>query len=92
MIEPGATVSGDDIIIGKTAMIKSALDKEDDIMGETGAIAALGVKTNEALRERKDVSIQLKHSENGKVEQVALTVNGDGEVFAKVKMRSIRVP
>ncbi len=53
MIEPGATVSGDDIIIGKTALI----NKEDDIMGETGAIAALGVKTNEALRERKDVSI-----------------------------------
>jgi len=30
LIEPGATVSGDDIIIGKTALIESALDKEDD--------------------------------------------------------------
>jgi len=51
----------------KTALIKSAPDKEDYIMCETGAIAGLGIKTNEVLHERKDLSIQLKNSENGKV-------------------------
>jgi DNA-directed RNA polymerase II subunit RPB2 len=44
------------------------------------------------LKERKDVSIQLKHSENGKIDQVVLTKNDEGKVFTKVKMRSIRIP
>jgi DNA-directed RNA polymerase beta subunit len=43
-------------------------------------------------KERKDVSTQLKHSENGKIDSVIVTVNGEGSIFTKVKMRSIRVP
>lgn len=45
-----------------------------------------------SLKERKDVSTQLKHSENGKIDSVILTVNEENQVFTKVKMRSIRVP
>ena len=56
------------VIIGKTVLIKSASDKEDHIIDETGAITALGIKTNEALPERKNLSIQHKNSENSKVE------------------------
>lgn len=79
LIEPGATVSGDDIIIGKTALIrKTNSDMEFQMVDQ--------------LKERKDVSIQLKHSENGKIDQVVLTKNDDGKIFTKVKMRSIRIP
>jgi len=56
------------VIVGKTALIKFSLDKGDDKMSETGAIVALGIENNKALRERKEVSIQLKNSVNGKVE------------------------
>ena len=42
LVKLRATVSGDDIIIEKTALIKSALGKEVDIMGETRAMAAWG--------------------------------------------------
>ena len=45
-----------------------------------------------SLKERKDVSIQLKHSENGKIDTVVLTANEEGQIFTKVKMRSIRIP
>jgi DNA-directed RNA polymerase II subunit RPB2 len=47
---------------------------------------------DQVLKERKDVSTQLKHSENGKIDSVILTVNEDGRAFTKVKMRSIRIP
>ena len=32
LIEPGATVSGDDIIIGKTAAIKKSIDGDDELL------------------------------------------------------------
>jgi len=83
-IEPGATVSGDDIIIGKTALIKSS-QRDVDLMG--GPII-----NEQSLKERKDVSTQLKHSENGKIDSVVLTADEGGKVFTKIKMRSIRIP
>lgn len=46
----------------------------------------------DALKERKDVSIALKHSENGKIDTVMVTANDEGQIFTKVKMRSIRLP
>jgi DNA-directed RNA polymerase II subunit RPB2 len=81
LIEPGATVSGDDIIIGKTSLMRKNHTDLD-----------LGCQVVDQIKERKDVSIQLKHSENGKIDQVVLTKNEDGKVFTKVKMRSIRIP
>lgn len=95
LVEPGATVSGDDIIIGKTASIKSALDGDEDLMPGTETTANVGMgqaRGDSVLKERKDVSTQLKHSENGKIDSVLLTVNNKGQIFTKVKMRSIRVP
>lgn len=90
LIEPGATVVGDDIIIGKTAMIKSGMDAEDDLM-PSGSEAAPNPREN-LMKERKDVSTQLKHSENGKIDSVLLTQNAKGQLFTKVKMRSVRIP
>ena len=37
LIEPGATVSGDDIIIGKTAAIKKSIDGDDELLPGTEA-------------------------------------------------------
>jgi DNA-directed RNA polymerase II subunit RPB2 len=83
IIEPGATVSGDDVIIGKTADIKQTRDS--DMQG-------VQMVSDQVHKERKDVSTQLKHSENGKIDSVILTVNEEGRSFTKVKMRSIRIP
>lgn len=47
---------------------------------------------DQALKERKDISTQLKHSENGKIDSVILTVNEEGRAFTKIKMRSVRIP
>lgn len=40
------------------------------MIGAAGAISE--------LKERKDVSTQLKHSENGKIDTVVLTMNEEG--------------
>lgn len=87
IVEPGATVSGDDIIIGKTALIKSGLDREEELLND-----GLTMNRDAVLKERKDVSTQLKHSENGKIDSVVVTINNEGQIFTKVKMRSIRIP
>lgn len=72
LIIPGQRVSGDDIIIGKTA-----------------ALNAFGSTTRQT---RKDVSISLRHSESGLIDSVLLTVDDLGHKFAKIRMRSIRIP
>jgi DNA-directed RNA polymerase II subunit RPB2 len=88
IIEPGATVSGDDVIIGKTALIKSqSLNNDSEMTGVT-----MNIRGDTILKERKDCSTQLKHSENGKIDSVILTINEDGKSFTKVKMRSVRLP
>ena len=51
IVEPGATVSGDDIIIGKTALIKSGLDREEELLND-----GLTMNRDAVLKERKDVS------------------------------------
>lgn len=89
IVEPGATVSGDDIIIGKTALIKSGLDREEELLSDGHGHH---MNRDAVLKERKDVSTQLKHSENGKIDSVIVTINNEGQVFTKVKMRSIRIP
>jgi DNA-directed RNA polymerase II subunit RPB2 len=62
-------VSGDDIIIGKSAQMK----KSDMTNGAEGTnntqLDILLCKT------RKDCSTSIKHSEAGKIDQVVLTVN-----------------
>jgi len=83
LICPGAQVSGDDIIIGKTALIKKSDFADDNPNEQIG---------KNFSKTRKDCSTSLKHSETGKIDQVAITVNELGQRFAKIKMRSQRIP
>jgi len=78
LIGPGTRVSGEDIIIGKTTLIK---DLDDD----SGPLK--GRKQN-----KRDSSIALRSSENGIVDQVMLSTSQDGYKFVKVRVRSIRTP
>ena len=77
IIPPGARVSGEDIIIGKTAPI--APDAEE-----------LGQRTK--LHVKRDVSTPLRSTENGIVDQVLLTTNVEGLKFVKVRTRTTKVP
>jgi DNA-directed RNA polymerase II subunit RPB2 len=83
LINPGTQVSGDDIIIGKSTLIRKS-DFPDSSANDN--MDRLLIKT------RKDCSTSIKHSEAGKIDQVVLTVNELGQRFAKIKMRSQRIP
>jgi len=74
---PGVRVSGEDIIIGKTAPI--APDTEE-----------LGQRTK--FHTKRDASTPLRSTESGIVDQVLLTTNQEGLRFVKVRMRTTKVP
>lgn len=78
MICPGVLVSGDDMIIGKTAKVSSNSYAED--------------LKDHTSKKFKDCSTALKHSESGIIDQVILTTNEEGQKFCKVKMRAVRIP
>ncbi|KAI9791745.1 MAG: DNA-dependent RNA polymerase II [Peltula sp. TS41687] len=77
VINPGVRVSGEDIIIGKTAPI--APDAEE-----------LGQRTK--YHNKRDVSTPLRSTESGIVDQVLVTTNAEGLRFVKVRMRTTKVP
>lgn len=77
IIAPGIRVSGEDIIIGKTAPI--APDSEE-----------LGQRTKFHIK--RDVSTPLRSTESGIVDKVLVTTNAEGLRFVKVRMRTTKVP
>ncbi|EOD47026.1 DNA-directed RNA polymerase II subunit RPB2 [Neofusicoccum parvum] len=77
VVAPGVRVSGEDIIIGKTAPI--APDAEE-----------LGQRTK--MHIKRDVSTPLRSTENGIVDSVLLTTNSDGLKFVKVRTRTTKIP
>lgn len=77
IIPPGSRVSGDDVIIGKTAPMPP--DAEE-----------LGQRTK--LHVKRDVSTPLRSTEEGVVDQVLLTTNTEGLRFVKVRTRRTKVP
>jgi DNA-directed RNA polymerase II subunit RPB2 len=77
LVAPGTRVVGEDIIIGKTVPLSEASDE-------------LGARTS--AHTHRDASTTLKSSESGIVDQVMLTTSSDGCRFAKVRVRSCRVP
>ncbi|SLM34020.1 dna-directed rna polymerase ii subunit rpb2 [Lasallia pustulata] len=77
IVAPGVRVSGEDVIIGKTAPI--APDAEE-----------LGQRTKSHIK--RDVSTPLRSTESGIVDQVLLTTNAEGLRFVKVRMRTTKIP
>ena len=77
IIIPGLRVSGEDIIMGKVAPL--AADTEE-----------LGQRTK--TQTKRDASVTLRSTESGVVDQVMLTTTGDGSRFAKVRVRTTKVP
>ena len=77
IVSPGVRVSGDDIIIGKTAPM--APDAEE-----------LGQRLKNHTK--RDVSTALRSTESGVIDQVMLTSTADGSKFSKVRVRTIKVP
>ncbi|KAF2273412.1 DNA-dependent RNA polymeras-like protein II second largest subunit [Westerdykella ornata] len=77
VVAPGVRVSGEDIIIGKTAPIPP--DAQE-----------LGQKT--ILHTKRDVSTPLRATENGIVDQVLFTTNTEGLRFVKVRTRTTKIP
>lgn len=77
IIEPGIRVSGEDIIMGKTAPM--APDAEE-----------LGQRQKQHIK--RDVSTPLRSTESGVIDQVMLTTTGDGNRFAKVRVRTTKIP
>merc|ERR1719310_312353 len=71
-------VSGDDIIIGKTAPIEQRADEKMD--------------ASQGRFQRRDSSTPLRASEAGYIDQVMLTTNQEGRKFVKVRVRSMRIP
>ncbi len=77
IVIPGLRVSGEDIIMGKVAPL--AADTEE--LGQR-------MKT----QTKRDASITLRSTESGVVDQVMLTTTNDGHRFAKVRVRTTKVP
>lgn len=77
LIAPATNVNGDDIIIGKTAPLPP--DSEE-----------LGQRSS--LHKKRDVSTPLKSTEQGVIDQVMISTNGDGNKFVKIRTRATRVP
>ena len=82
LISPGTRVSGDDIIIGKTGLIKMDNDSDDENNNEINAITKI----------KQDISEAIRPNESGIIESVMLTTDRQGYKLAKVKCRSIRIP
>ena len=81
LICPETRVSGDDIIIGKTAPLPTADDPSLQAMWG-----------RRAQQTKRDSSIALRSSESGIVDMVVLTTNGEGRRFVKTRIRSLRLP
>lgn len=77
IIAPGVRVSGEDIIIGKTAPLAPEAEE-------------LGQRTK--AHTKLDVSTPLRSTENGIVDQVLVSTSNDDLKFVKVRMRTTKIP
>jgi DNA-directed RNA polymerase II subunit RPB2 len=82
LVQPGVSVLGDDIIIGKTVPLPPLAD-DDPEAAAAGAVRA---------HTKRDCSISMRAAEEGTVDQVMITTNDKGYKFVKVRVRSVRIP
>ena len=64
---------------------------EDIIIGKTDFNSGLDT-TKLNKKTKKDISVPLRSSESGIIDQVMLTTDYDGYRMVKIKFRSIRIP
>jgi len=64
---------------------------EDIIIGKTDTNSGLDT-TKTSKKTKKDISVPLRSSESGIIDQVMLTTDYDGYRMVKIKFRSIRIP
>ncbi|KAI1262633.1 DNA-dependent RNA polymerase 2 rpb140 [Xylariaceae sp. FL1019] len=77
IIAPGIRVSGEDIIIGKTAPI----NPDNEEMGQRLKVHV-----------KRDASTPLRSTESGIIDQAILTTNADGLRYCKVRVRTTKIP
>ena len=77
LVAPGIRVSGEDIIIGKTAPIAPNTEE-------------MGQRTK--FHTKRDTSTPLRSTESGIVDTVMITTNQEGLKFVKVRMRTTKIP
>lgn len=76
LASPGTRVSANDVIIGKTQPLEQ--------------VAMMN--SRQRVQTRKDSSTCMRRTENGVVDQVLLTTDSEGNKFAKVRVRMVRIP
>ena len=76
LVAPGTRVSGDDILIGKTAPLDGG--------GAPGSAPSRYTK--------RDCSTSMKANENGIVDNVLISTTKEGYRFTKCRIRNVRVP
>lgn len=79
LVAPGTRVSGEDVIVGKTANLS-----KDDMTAEIGS--------RNANQTKRDVSTQLRSTEAGIIDKVMLSTNSEGHKFVKVRIRATKIP
>ena len=77
LISPGIPVSGNDTIIGKTLKDLNKKNEEKN-------------KNEQSIK--NDASMSIRKNENGIIDSVMLTTDGEGFKMVKVKCRNIRIP
>lgn len=65
---------------------------DDIIVGKTDFILGNSKEATISKKNKKDISVSVRPSENGIIDQVMLTTDYDGYRMVKVKFRSIRIP